>query len=67
MVIQMGKRFLPAFGNGVLLLAVLLVGCTSGQRVGPCPDAPGPIVGSIVFGAQNNLLAIGEEGGGQCS
>jgi Tol biopolymer transport system component len=28
-----------------------------------CPDAPGPIDGPIVFGADNNLFAVGVDGG----
>lgn len=28
-----------------------------------CPDAPGPIQGAIVFGADNNLLAVDADGG----
>lgn len=35
----------------------------AGGAAPTCPDAPGPIDGAIVFGADNNLFAVGTDGG----
>lgn len=39
------------------------VGAPAQASVTTCPDAPGPIQGAIVFGADNNLFAVGVDGG----
>lgn len=39
------------------------VGAPVGAPAANCPDAPGPIQGAIVFGADNNLFAVSVDGG----